>query len=453
MSSRLELKNFLAGRGVVAALVLMLAAGWLAIEHGKRTIDRQREVLALSPRLQEDHLRKMMALHGGDAADGPGNLLYYLNFFTRREPSRFAPIAVGLRDVNPYNLKVRILALEGQLYDSEIGNPEAQALGNFDLTFLLTFLYPLLIVAFTHDVLSSEQESGTWDLIRSHPVARLPVLLTKAAVRFLPVPAIWLATVAAAVWRLGLPVDARLGYLIAVSLLYLLFWFGLAMLVAAWGRSSNFNALALLGAWLTLTILIPVALNLGIAAALPVSGAFEVALRQREGYHSKWDRPHQETLQAFYARYPEHAGYAAPSDKFSWGWYYAMQQMGDEDARTAALALSETMRQRERWSRRLAWAAPPALLQTAISRIAATGLDAHLAYVDSLRAFHEQVRRFFYPLLFRDPPIPATDWNVAPTHRFSDETQEVEFPEEIAILFAVTAAAIGFGFHRLARRL
>jgi ABC-2 type transport system permease protein len=59
--------------------------------------------------------------------------LYYLNHFTRHEPSRFAALSVGLRDVNPYNLKVRMLALEGQLYDSDISNPATLALGNFDL--------------------------------------------------------------------------------------------------------------------------------------------------------------------------------------------------------------------------------------------------------------------------------------------------------------------------------
>lgn len=446
--ARLELKNFLAGRGVAAGLALMLAAGLVAIEHGRRAIEAQRAVLADSPRLQTEHRRKMIALHQGREADGPGNLLYYLNFFTAREPSRFAPVALGLRDVTPYNLKVRMLTLEGQIRDSEIGNPESQALGHFDLTFLLSFLYPLLIAAFLHDTLSSERESGTWDLIRSHPVSRFRMLLAKAALRFAPIPAVWLVTVAIACAALRLPLDARMAWWIALSLGYLVFWLAVSLFVMALGRSSNFNALALWSVWLTLAILLPVAANLAIASAIPSSDAFEAALRQREGYHNKWDRPRAETMQAFYSRYPKYAQWPVPGDSFSWAWYYAMQQQGDEESAAAAGRFREVQRQRETWSRRLAWLAPPALMESALTRLAGTGLDAHVAYLDSVRVYHERIRRHFYPMLFRDAPVPPVDWSAVPRHHFADEEQTAEFPAEIIVLIG-EAAALGLLAWRL----
>lgn len=439
---QLEAKNILAARGVATGLILMLLAGLYAIELGHRIIGRQRAVLAASPVLQQEHLRKTLALHGGSPTEGPGNLLYYLNHFTGREPSRFAPVSIGLRDVNPYNLKVHMLALEGQLYDAEIGNPEAQALGNFDLTFLLVFLYPLLIIAFTHNTLSVERESGTWDLICSNPISPLRMLGAKACLRFAPVPAVWMVTVAAAVVRLNLPFDGRLLCWIGISLLYLLFWFAVSLLVIALGRSSNFNAQSLLCIWLALAILIPVAANVGVATMLPVSGALEVTIRQREGYHNKWDRPREQTMQAFYRRFPEHSSFPAPADRFSWAWYYAMQQLGDEESAAASAQLKATLRLRELWSDRLAWLAPPALVQSAISRLAGTGLTGHLAYLDSVRAHHENVRRFFYPFLFRDAPIPAVDWAKVPRHSFSDETLPFEFGLELAALVVLPAILI-----------
>lgn len=441
-SARLELKNFLAGRGVAAGLALIFAAGLLAIEHGRRAIDEQRAVIQESPRLQAEHQRKMIALHFPREADGPGNLLYYLNFFTVREPSRLAPVAVGLRDVTPYNLKVRMLALEGQIRDSKIGNPESQALGHFDLTFLLSFLYPLLIAAFLHDTLSSEREAGTWDLIRSNPVSPLRMLLGKAALRFAPIPAVWLLTVAVACVVLRLPLDARLAWWVALSLAYLVFWFTVSLLVMALKRSSNFNALAMLTVWLWLAILVPVASNLAILSALPSSDGFEAALRQREGYHTKWDRPHAETMRAFYSRYPEYAHRRVPEDSFSWAWYYAMQQQGDEESAQAADRFREVQRHRETWSRRLAWLAPPALMESALTRLAGTGLDAHAAYLDSVRSYHERIRRHFYPMLFRDPPLPPVEWRAVPRHRFRDEEQPVALPSELLVLAAETAGLV-----------
>ena len=138
----LELKNFLAGRAVLLGLLVIFLAGLYAIEHGRRVIAAQQNVLAAAPELQRAHFEKVLALHPNTPA-GAIEALYYLNHFTRHEPSRLAALSVGLRDVNPYNLKVRMLALEGQLYDSDISNPATLALGNFELSFLLVFLYPL----------------------------------------------------------------------------------------------------------------------------------------------------------------------------------------------------------------------------------------------------------------------------------------------------------------------
>lgn len=442
MTARLELKNFLAGRGVVAALLLLLAAGMAATEQGRRTIAAQRDVLASSPGLEQEHRSKMRALHEGKPADGPGNLLYYLNLFTERHPSAYAPLAVGLRDLAPYNLKVRMLALEGQLYNAETGNPETQLLGNFDLAFLLGLLYPLAIIAFLHNVISAEQESGTWAMVRSHPVAIVPLAFGKALVRFVPLVAAWMVTLLGAAWYLRLPFDERLIAVLLLSVTYLLFWFSLTMLVAGLGRSSTFNALSLLSLWLALSILVPAAVNLGIQSALPASSVFEIAVRQREGYHGKWDRPRGETMEAFYARYPEHARFQAPEDRFSWGWYYAMQQMGDEEAAAASLQWRQTLEQREAWARRLAVLAPPALVQSALSRVAATDLPAHVAYLQSVRRYHESVRRFFYPLLFREPPIPGVEWGRLPRHRFADDERKDGAVDAVVALAVMAAGAL-----------
>ena len=59
----LELKNFLAGRGVAAALALIFIAGLVAIEHGRRTIAGQQAILAASPQLESEHHAKLLRLH------------------------------------------------------------------------------------------------------------------------------------------------------------------------------------------------------------------------------------------------------------------------------------------------------------------------------------------------------------------------------------------------------
>lgn len=423
---RLELKNFLAGRAILAGLLVIFLAGLYALEHGRRVIEAQRRVIVAAPHMQRAHLEKMLAQHA--TPDGPGNVLYYLNFFTTHEPSRYAPFSLGLRDVHPFNLKVRMLTLAGQLYDGEINNPATLALGNFDLAFLLVFLYPLLIIAFTHNTLSAEQEQGTWALICAQPVAPRRMLALKFVLRFASIVAVWLLTLCLSIPWLRVPLDRRLAYCTVLSLLYLLFWAALTWFVLGFRRSSNFNALALLGGWLTLEILLPAALNVALAAWLPVPEAFAVTLAQREGYHQQWDRPKAETMQRFFARYPEHASFQAPPDKFSWGWYYAAQHLGDEDAAPATAQLRAKLRQRQQWLHRLAWLVPTISAQAALNQLAQTELENHLAYLDSVRDFHERVRQFFYPALMRDSVGPPIRWEYLPQHQFSDEAGVVAFP-------------------------
>ncbi|MDX2031239.1 MAG: DUF3526 domain-containing protein [Blastocatellia bacterium] len=436
---QLEIKNFLAGRAVVAGLVVIFLAGLYAVEHGRRTIAAQRQALAAMPQLQREHLDKTLALH---AAPDPANAIYYLNFFTAHEPSRYAPLSIGLRDVNPFNLKIRLLTLEGQLYDGDISNPATLSLGNFDLAFLLVFLYPLLLIAFTHNALSTEQELGTWNLICSQPVSPRAVLARKAAIRFGAVAGVWLLTLAAAALRLGLAPDRRLGFLTFVSLAYLFFWFAVSWFVISFRRSSNFNALTLLGVWLALAILVPAALNVALATWLPVPEAMAVTVDQREGYHRQWDRPKAETMTRFFQRYPEYASFQAPPDKFSWGWYYAAQHLGDEEAASASAEFRAKLEQRQQWMRRFSWLTPTINAQAAFNQIAQTDLPNHLAYLDSVRSFHERLRRVFYPFLMRNDAPPPFPWDRLPAHRFQDESLPATFPLSALSLLALSAALL-----------
>ncbi|MFN8000221.1 MAG: DUF3526 domain-containing protein [Acidobacteriota bacterium] len=432
---QLELKNFLAGRAVMAGLLVMFLAGLYAIEHGHRVIAAQQNVIAQTPVMQREHLEKMLAQH---ATPDPLNTLYYLNFFTTHEPSRYAPLSIGLRDVNPFNLKVRMLTLEGQLYDGDISNPATLALGNFDLAFLLVFLYPLLIIAFTHNTLSSEQEQGIWPLLCSQPMSSHKILALKASLRFLPIVAVWVLTLLVGLLWLRLPFDQRFGFVLLISLSYLLFWFAASWFVMSFRRSSNFNALTLLGGWLTLTILLPAALNVALATFLPVPEAFAVTVNQREGYHQQWDRPKAETMQRFFQRYPQYASFQAPTDKFSWGWYYAAQHLGDEDAAEASAQLRAKLLQRQQWLQRLAWLVPTINAQTALNKIAQTELDNHLAYLDSVRSLHEQIRLHFYPAMMRNDQPPPIKWSNLPHHQFNDELFPAVFPMTSLSLLALS---------------
>lgn len=447
---RLELKRVLAGWAAPLGLALFLLAGAYGLYHGKTVIERQRAVLAASQALQQEQADYLTRIYPADQTEA-GSLLYHRFFHTHHDPTAWSAASLGLRDVNPFNLKVRLLTLQGQLYDSELANPSSQAAGNLDLAFVLVFLLPLLIIALTYNVLSAEEEQDTWRLLWAQPVTVSWVFALKLGVRLGVVLFVCALLFLSAVAYHGVPVDARLAVAAALILAYVLFWFAVILLVMSLRRSSDFNALTLVGMWLGLTILAPALLNVAASTRFPMPEALEVTVQQRQGYHESWDISKGETMAGFYRLYPEMAVYPVPEERFSWGWYYAMNQRGDDAAERTAALYRERLEEREQWVRRAAFLVPPLTVQLALNRLAGTDLAGHLAYLDSVREYHEVLKHAFYPVIFREGMVDQVNWAALPHHRFSEEGATLLPLAEFGILFGMAAGLATLGFVRLVR--
>jgi ABC-2 type transport system permease protein len=415
---RLELLLLLRGRAVAAGVGLIVVAGLFGLFHGHGVIARQQAVIAHSPAMQDEAHRGILSALPPTAE--AGDQLYYLYFHTVREPSVWAPVAIGQRDVQAFNLKVTTRALQEQLYNAEFGNPLLAAFGNFDLAFVFVVLAPLLVIAVTFNVFSGERELGLWDLVRSQPRNPLSVLGVKFALRGLLawLPLLLLQLVATIV--LDLPLDRRWLIVAVATFAHVVFWVVAAIVVSAWQKPSEVNILVLLGLWVACTVLGPALVNVAAAARYPLPEALELTVLARQGYHSAWDQPLPDTMARFYQRYPEWRDVAIPADRYSNGWYYAMQQRGDELARPAAERYRRALVERNRWVAGMSWWFPPAVLQQTLTGIARTDLEAYLDYLDSVAAFHEQVKRHFLPVIFSDLTVGEVDWSAAPRHRFRD---------------------------------
>jgi ABC-2 type transport system permease protein len=427
----------------------LFAAGLFGLLHGHTVIERQQATLAAAPALESEQHRAVLG-HVPPSAPA-GDQLYYLFFHTAHVPAVWAPFSIGLRDIQPYNLKIRLLALHGQLYASDIVNPLLAAFGHFDAAFVLVWLSPLVVIGLVYGVWSEERELGTWGLVRAQPCSPFTVLAIKLTIRAGLVLTPLLGVIGGAVWLWGLPIDRLLIQVIMLTVLYVAFWFGLATLVVALGLSSQVNALALLGLWLVAAVLGPTLVTMAAALWHPLPEALELTVRQRQGYHASWDRDLPETMAQFYRTYPSYAGADVPRNAYSNAWYYAMQQAGDAAAQPAADAYLAALAARAAWSGRAALLLPPAALQLALNRIARTDLDSHIGYLRSVAAHHESMKVGFLPAIFDNRPVSAVDWQSLPRHVYRAPASPVGGP-----LTALGAAAIGsvaLGLALLRRRV
>lgn len=444
---RLELKNLLGAKLTVVALMMVVAAGVYGVINGRSVIAKQIATIDRAPAIQAEHTAKQLELNSADF----GNLLYYHQFATAHKPSGWAAFSVGQRDVNPFNLKVRMLTLEGQLYDSENANPTAQMYGNFDAAFVIVFLLPLLAIALCHNVISSDDESGIWNLLRSQPFSAARIVAVRYLLRFAVLASAALAIVCGGAISAG-SLDARFGYMALAAIAYVAFWVAVSAFVATFRGSSAINAVTLLGFWIVTTILAPALLSLVISTAIPIPESFEVAVAQREGYHQKWDRPKADTMKIFYEFYPEYRDIPIPEDKFSWGWYYAMQHAGDAESAAATGRYMDKLRLRDDRTKMAAIALPSVMTQLTFNSIGRTDLSSHLDYLETVRRFHEKVRTTFYPAVFGGSKTDADLIRSIGIGELDDESRSVGFQKGIAVVIAwamIFAAGTYFRMRRI----
>jgi ABC-2 type transport system permease protein len=306
-----------------------------------------------------------------------------------------------------------MLALEGQIHERDAGHPELALTGRFDLAFLAAFVLPLVLIALLHDLRAAERAAGRHDLLVATAGDDAALWRWRALLRSAGVFAAVVLPLLAGGAVSGAPLPT-LAAAVAALALYLGAWAALCTALAGWSRPGEVILASLLGLWLLVAVLIPAGIRHGVDRAVPLPAGADIVLTQREAVNDAWDLPKAATMSAFVARHPEWAADAEVQRPFEWKWYYAFQQVGDQQAEALSRAHTEGRRARDRLAARLAWLAPPVLLERTLQRLAGTDLQAALAYEARVRAFHAALRAFYYPRLFRAEPFDPAALQTAP---------------------------------------
>ena len=405
-----EARLLFRARLAVGALALLAVLSLAAVGAGLAEVARQHGAIAAIAEPQKQDIAAIAAWVDKDK--DAGSAAYYTFHPTWDAPSPLAFAAIGMRDVSPYILRVRALGLEPQIYDGDVFNPELALPGRFDFSFLLVFLAPLFVIALFHDLISGEREAGRARMLSALPGARR-LWFRRALLRFGLVFAVIMAPfLVAAIWS-AVPVGS-VALIVLATAAYLLFWIALALLVGRLGASSTANAATLAGAWLVLTLVLPTLAHVAINQAVPIDQGSEIALAQREKVNAAWEIPREETMRQFYASHPQWSGSPPLGPDFHYKWYLAFHQVGDESVARQVQAYKAGLKKRDAAARTVGWALPPVGLQALLTGLAGTDLAAQLAYQERIRAFHRDLREFYYGYLFTDRPFAKADFAKAP---------------------------------------
>ena len=393
-----EIRFCLNERVVRWTLLTAILLSGLSVINGQLAVKQQEAQLGfLKAETAED--QSYVLPSQGD----PGSAAYYIFHLTYDPPSDLAFAALGMRDELPWKHRVRMLALEGQIYENDPGNPELSYLGKLDFAYLVSILLPLMLIGLLYDLNARERRESRLELLYATSQKGERVLLYRALARALLLFASLIIPFLVAVILTAAPVGLSLNIAIAVFL-HILFWLGVSRIVARNTNEGVTAAVTLFGIWLVLTSIVPVIGKYAAERLSRVPDGGEILLVQRETVNDAWDLPKDATMDPFIERHPEWQGQKVDEEAFDWMWYYAFQQVGDQVAEPLSDALNRGIADRDRFMGMVSFVSPPLLVDRWLSRAAKTDVAQHLQYVQCVRDFHSELRHFHYPMLFNEEP-------------------------------------------------
>lgn len=437
---RHERRMALADRSLLIALAIFAAATLYALASGAAWLRGREADVALAAAQSKQRtadfqtdLRIYEAGQGATLGEKPG---WYPGWIksplapNARPGLASLPLALmasNAGEVQPALATMRVATSRYALFDdarASTQNPATLAVGRFDLVFLLTAVLPLLLLAFSHNLLSSELEQGTLALVAVQPVAMTRVvlakLLSRAAVLLLPALSV---IVVGLLLFAGVPASAAawrdLGALLLMIVSYSLFWLLLSAWVNVRGRSSSSNALRLGGWWLALVLVIPSLLNLLVLGLQPPPDRAELTNRLRATVVNARNGG-ENLVSDFNLQHAEQPirGDANGRDNFdspkailkSW----LVAQASEAAVAPIADAFERRLSAQQQLAERLRFLSPALSFQSALNRLAGADRSRTEQFIAAVRDYQTAFRGYFVPKIEAGASMTADDLDRIP---------------------------------------
>lgn len=428
-----DLRGLIADRTLVVVCVLFSALIVYGVYNGASWLNRRRALIHEAQRAASDELTKqkqqMLDIEEGRKTEAEipfAGRPSSLEAFAHIPPTSLSALSIGQSATLPYSTNVGLYSIGDRLSSqSETDNPVNLLAGRFDLAFVIIYLYPLLILALSYNLLSAERENGTLQMTLSQPVglhrlvlgktlARAGLLLALAVgVSLLSLRVSGTSLTAAGVWT-------RLLLWLAVIIAYTFFWFAVAVAVNAFGKSSATNATACLGIWLVLVLIFPALLNVAATTLHPLPSRLAYVNRMREA-DNETTREGKQILARYYGDHPELAsGEESPNLNDFYTKYYATQQELRRRMMPEVRRHEDQLARQQAIINRYRFLSPAIVVQEALNDIAGTSRARHERFVAQLRNFLEECQTQLVPILFRKTGLRSSDYDVVPQFQFHE---------------------------------
>jgi len=341
------------------------------------------------------------------------------------QPETLSFLSTGQSDMYTHFKSPTVYGNNFALDYSEMVNPVQLLFGNFDLAFVIIYILPLLIIAFTFNVLSKEKELGTLRIIGAQPISIVRWLLQKMAIRYmvftLVVFTILLITLA--VFTAG--ALTQINQLVELFLIiagYNLFWFVIAAIVNIKINDSSKNALTLIGVWLLVVLVLPATINQIGNSLYPIPSRLnminEIRLIKKEN-----EAKQNEIMDDYMRSHPELSEGSNNEDFGFWHNYFASEKIMEEKTKPLLTAYESQLKKQQYLISTFKYVSPAILMQQTLNNLAGTSENHYNDYKNQVFEFSTTWRNYLVPMLFKNQKFKEKNYYELPEFTYENRVE------------------------------
>ncbi|MFM8913386.1 MAG: DUF3526 domain-containing protein [Flammeovirgaceae bacterium] len=369
-------------------------------------------------------------------------------------PQPLAIVSTGQSDLFTHYVRPKIYGEAYTLGFSELSNPVQLLFGSFDLAFVCIYLLPLLALALSYNILSSEKESGILKHTFSQPVGLYRWLFHKLMLRFAFLSVVVILSITIGLLIFGVDVAANLSTwfkLISMLLFYLFFWFVVALLVNLFGQSSGHNAITAVSIWLVFVLLIPSVISQLSTRLNPVPSRIAMMHKYRVASAEAGKRA-DEIFKNYLRDHPELAARdTTKENQYQWILnYFASSEIVNQSVKPIVDSYYTALNKQQQWVDNLRFLSPAILLQNSLNELAGTSTAHYAAFRKEVLDFADVWKNYFKPRMFANELMQSSD--IAQLPKPSNSTAKVESRYKADFLGLVIFILVAFAGSVLAHR-
>jgi len=461
-----ELKSLFRNRWIQLLSGLLVVLFLFAAYNGKQKVDKRlADIAEVQAEVDEGDAKALLlldSLEAGHKVDVPTwqlpNMPQVLgNYYPRAAampPAEMALVATGQSDIYTHYVKPSLRGEDFTLNFTELSSPVQLLFGSFDLSFVIIYLLPLIVIAFTYDLLSSEREQGSLRLLASQPLTLFNWLFQKVGLRFLLLTVIITVSSVVALAANGVSIaehGAGFGQMRLLTLGYMLFWFILAFLVNLLGKSSANNAVSLLALWVAFVLLIPSVVSQLANSLYPVPSRAQT-INDMRVVKKEVEAKQDEILDGYLRDHPELAAVKSESANSFWTRYFASQDIVEQEMQPVLDRYESQLKRQQNWVNQWRFASPAILVQDGFNELSQTATRHYQDYREQVIAFAAEWREFFIPMIFKDEKVTKATFEELPAFEYETSGLPSYFSANVLGLLVYSVLLLGISIAAFRQR-